>query len=60
MKRFIGILAITILSLGLSVRTARADGGSTSYTVDSTFSSTTSTTPYSAPSDSFSFRFTEP
>lgn len=60
MKTLTCILALAILVLGLSVTSSRADGGSTSYVVDSTFSSTTSMTPYSAPGDSFSFTFTEP
>jgi hypothetical protein len=60
MKEFIGILAVAILILGLGATVARADGGATSYTVDSTFSSTTTATPFSAPSDSFTFTFSLP
>jgi hypothetical protein len=60
MKRFVGILAVTVLILGLGATAARADGGTTSYTVDSTFSSTTTPTPFSAPSDSFTFSFNLP
>ncbi len=48
MKKFIGILAVAALILGLGATVARADGGTTSYTVDSTFSSTTTLTPFSA------------
>ncbi len=57
MKKFIGILAVAVLILGLGATAARADGGTTSYTVDSTFSSTTTPTLFSAPSDSFTFTF---
>jgi hypothetical protein len=60
MKEFIGILAVAILILGLGATVARADGGATSYTVDNTFSSTTTATPFSAPSDSFTFTFSLP
>ena len=60
MKKFIGILAVAALILGLGATVARADGGTTSYTVDSTFSSTTTLTPFSAPSESFTFSFNLP
>jgi hypothetical protein len=46
MKKFIGILTVAVLILALGATVARADGGTTSYTVDSTFSSTTTPTPF--------------